>query len=164
MSSSLFDIVILTDDRYVAPKNTDWYINNILTEDDLVQRALEQRGLKVGRKSWSDPDFDWTTTKHVFFRSTWDYFDRADEWKVWLASTARQTKMINAYELVKWNMDKHYLQDLIDRGVNVPPLRYIEIAETVRLADLVKEMNEEAVILKPCFSAASRHTYKIVGA
>jgi len=163
MSSSVFDIVILTDDRYVSPKNTDWYINNILTEDGLVQRALEKRGLKVGRKSWSDPNFDWTSTPYVLFRSTWDYFDRAGEWKAWLASTAQKTQMINAFALVQWNMDKHYLQDLMDRGVNVPTLRYIEVGESVRLADLVAEMKEEAVILKPCFSAASRHTYKIAG-
>jgi len=163
MSQKLFDIIILTDDRYVTQENTDWYTSNIFKEDGLVQEALEAKGYKVGRKSWSDPTFDWSSTRYVLFRTTWDYFDRADEWKEWLASTAEKTQMINPHELVQWNMDKHYLKDLINQGINVPEIRYIEVGENIQLSDLVGEMQEEVAILKPCFSASARHTYKIVG-
>ncbi len=75
----MFDVVILTDNRYVTPEKTDWYINQVLLEDRLLQTALENKGLKVTKKNWADEKFDWGTTKYAIFRTTWDYFDRFEE-------------------------------------------------------------------------------------
>ena len=36
----MFDIVILTDNRYVNPTTTNWYIDQVLLEDQLLQTAL----------------------------------------------------------------------------------------------------------------------------
>ena len=43
----MFDIVILTDHRYVNPTTTNWYIDQVLLEDKLLQSALEENVLKV---------------------------------------------------------------------------------------------------------------------
>ena len=37
----MFDVVILTDHRYVNPTETDWYIDQVLLEDKLLQTAEE---------------------------------------------------------------------------------------------------------------------------
>ena len=37
----LFDIVILTDNRYVNPTTTNWYIDQVLLEDQLLQKQLK---------------------------------------------------------------------------------------------------------------------------
>ena len=86
----------------------------------------------------------------AIFRSCWDYVDHAKEWNDWLlrieasnnndndttaaatgagearASTTSIIKYINPIELIKWNMDKHYLHDLQSRGINIPQTYYIE--------------------------------------
>ncbi|SVE32442.1 uncharacterized protein METZ01_LOCUS485296, partial [marine metagenome] len=80
----MFDVVILTDNRYVNPEKTDWYIEQVLLEDKLLQTALEKQGLTVCKKDWADPNFDWATTKYAIFRTTWDYFERFDEFFSWL--------------------------------------------------------------------------------
>ena len=54
----MFDVVILTDNRYVNPEKTDWYIDQVLLEDQLLQTALEDKGLKVCKKDWADSNFD----------------------------------------------------------------------------------------------------------
>ena len=46
----MFDIVILTDNRYINPATTDWYIDQVLLENQLLQTALENKGLKVTKK------------------------------------------------------------------------------------------------------------------
>lgn len=161
MSQFLYDYVVLTDDRYVAPAILDENVQNILTEDGLVLDALKANGHRVTRISWSDPEFNWASTKAVIFRTTWDYFDRFEEWKAWLASTSKLTQMINPYALINWNMDKHYLRDLHDRGINIPATRYIEIGEETNLKALYHETGWTDCILKPCVSGASRHTYKL---
>lgn len=58
-----WDIVLLTEDRYYEPVSITPYIQNILDDDRLLMAALAAENFKVVRKSWSDPDFDWSTTK-----------------------------------------------------------------------------------------------------
>ena len=79
----IWDIVLLTEDRYYEPGSITPYIQNILDDDRLLMEALVAENFKVIRKSWSDPDFDWTTTKFCIFRTTWDYFDRFDTFFKW---------------------------------------------------------------------------------
>ena len=42
-----YDVVILTDSRYVNPVKSNPYISNVLNEDRLVQDALESQNLKT---------------------------------------------------------------------------------------------------------------------
>ena len=44
------DVVVLTDSRYVNPPTKNDYINNVLTEDELVMKALKKFNLKVEKK------------------------------------------------------------------------------------------------------------------
>ena len=154
----MYDIVLLTESRYENPTETDWYIDNILTEDGLVQKALEKRGLKVTRKDWAG-DFDWSQTKNVLFRTTWDYFERFEEFTKWLDEVSRVTNIINPKSIIEWDMDKHYLQDLANKGINIPKTKFIKKGETKPLIELQNEAEFSKSVLKPTFSGAARHTY-----
>lgn len=46
----MIDVVILTDNRYINPEKTDWYIDQVLLENKLLQTALEKQGLTVYKK------------------------------------------------------------------------------------------------------------------
>ncbi|GAB5525761.1 MAG: hypothetical protein Roseis2KO_36330 [Roseivirga sp.] len=154
-----YDFIILTDDTYVqAPTATT---QNCWQEDHLLIEALERKGFMVGRKSWSDQRFDWTETKAAIFRTTWDYFDRFDEWKTWLQRISGKVRLINQAGLVYWNMDKHYLRDLQAKGVNIPKTRYIEIGEKTDLLALHQQTGWKETILKPCIAGSARHTYRL---
>ena len=161
MMHSSIDVVILTEDRYVSPKINKPYVQNVLTEDRLVQETLEKKGFKVIRKSWADPAFDWGLTTAIVFRSTWDYFHRYETWQNWLDQVSQQTQLINPIDTIRWNMDKHYLRDLQESGVNIPETTFIEANDPVTLAQLYEETGWEDTILKPCISGAARHTYKL---
>lgn len=156
-----FDVVILTESRYLNPEKVNGYIHNILTEEELLKKALEKHDLKVIRKDWADPDFDWTTTKCAIFRTTWDYFDRFDEFQVWLDQIEHQTKLINPVSTIRWNMDKHYLRDLEKKGVRIVETLYIKRGESRSLSNIYKEAGWKDVILKPTVAGAARHTYKL---
>lgn len=157
----VFDVVILTESRYVNPKEKNDYIQNILTEDDLLQGALEKLGLRVTRKDWADPGFDWSTTKCAIFRTTWDYFDRFAEFKVWLDQVESLTQFINPISQIRWNMDKWYLRDLSEKGIRVIETKYIRKGEKKSLAECISETGWEEVILKPTIAGAARHTYRL---
>lgn len=154
-----FDITLLTDSRYVNPTENNWYIQNILEDDRCVQLALEKRGLKVVRMNWDNPTFDWTETRCAIFRTTWDYFDRFAEFSTWLDTVSKQTQLINPIETIRWNVDKHYLQDLAAKGVTIPATIFIEKGDTRTLAQIVESTNWSKLIVKPAISGAARHTY-----
>ena len=157
----MIDIVILTDNRYVNPEKRDWYINQVLLEDKLLKNALEDKGLKVAKKNWADPDFDWTKTRCAIFRTTWDYFERFEEFFSWIESTKHKTSFINSSEIINWNIDKHYLQGLAKNGINIAPTLFIEEGNVITLSQLFKRTNWPEAVIKPAISGAARHTYRI---
>ena len=157
----MLDIVILTDHRYVKPEKVDWYTQQVLDEDRLLQTALENKGLIVCKKDWADKNFDWTSTKYAIFRTTWDYFERFDEFFLWLEDTKKKTTFINSSEIINWNIDKHYLQDLAKKKVNIAPTQFVEKGDRITLAQLFEKTNWKEAVLKPAISGAARHTYRI---
>jgi glutathione synthase/RimK-type ligase-like ATP-grasp enzyme len=156
-----FDVVILTESRYLNPEKVNNYIQNILTEEGLLIKALEKHGLSVIRKDWADPDFDWSSTKCALFRTTWDYFDRFEEFKFWLNQVDEKTQCINPISQIKWNMDKHYLKDLKDKGIRIVETEYIHRGDKRALHSIFTECGWDDVILKPTVAGAARHTYKL---
>jgi len=156
-----YDIVLLTASKFFNPPEVDWYIQQVIDEDQLVKNALEKKGLKVLRTSWDNPAIDWSETTFILFRTIWDYFDRFNKFIQWLESANIKTRMINPYKTIKWNMDKHYLDDLEKNGINTPPTLFIETGDQRSLLEIVTKTNWNEFILKPAVSGAGRHTYRI---
>jgi glutathione synthase/RimK-type ligase-like ATP-grasp enzyme len=157
-----YDLTILTDRRLVDPPGavSDPYIRNIMTEDRLVMDALRQEGLLVNRRSWDDAEFEWKDTDILLFRSTWDYFDRFGEFSPWLEKVRLTNRMVNPYPTIRWNLDKHYLQDLASEGIHIPPTLFIEKGDPRSMGDHLNGSGWQEVILKPVVSGAARHTYR----
>lgn len=159
------DLALLTDSRYLVPvaPDGDWYLGNILCEDQLLQAALAQLGVSTRRVAWSDPDVDWRDFRCAVFRTTWDYFDRFAEFSAWFDGVQSLTRLCNPPALVRWNLDKHYLADLTARGVPAVRSRFVERGSELRLADLLDTTGWREAVLKPCVSGAARHTYRLDG-
>ncbi|NBR07453.1 MAG: hypothetical protein EBT92_17055 [Planctomycetes bacterium] len=144
----------------VAPPG-DWYLGNILEDDGLLQKALEHEGLSSARLDWSRKDVDWSQYKCAVFRTTWDYFDRFEEFSQWLNAISHQTKLCNPYSTIKWNMDKHYLKDLESKGIPVTPSQFIEKGSKINIGDEISKSGWKELVIKPCVSGAARHTYRV---
>ncbi|WP_024304044.1 RimK family alpha-L-glutamate ligase [Pseudogulbenkiania sp. MAI-1] len=155
-----YDVVVLTESRYLAPNEADWYTRQVHTEDGLVMRALERQGFTVARLDWADPDMDWSRTRAALFRTTWDYFDRYAEFTPWLQRTSAQTRLFNEAALIRWNIDKHYLGALAEKDINIVPTLYIEKGDKRSLLNVVESTGWDELILKPVVSGAARHTYR----
>ena len=157
---SMYDVVILTEQRFVNPKKTDWYINQVILEDKILETALKKKGLRVTKRDWADKNFDWKTTKYAIFRTTWDYFERFNEFFIWLEITKNKTTFINSEDIINWNIDKHYLQDLAKKDINIAPTLFVEKGDNVTLKQLFEKTNWQEVVIKPAISGAARHTYR----
>ena len=157
----MFDVVLLTDYRYEKPEKKNWYINQVLKEDQLLLDALTSKGLKVCKKDWNCKKFNWKKTRSAIFRSTWDYFDKFDEFFDWKEKNKKHLLFINSSKLIDWNINKIYLKELYDKGINIPESIFIKKGDKINLRNLFNENKFTTAILKPNISGAARHTYKI---
>lgn len=155
------DIVILTDKTTLPQHKEDGSEQLGYTEDHILKNALEHDGFKVLRLPWDDSEFDWSTTKAIIFRSTWDYFYRFSEFSEWLKHVSKLTRLINSSEIIHWNIDKHYLLELKNKGIHIAESYFIEQNSTETLHELHKKLGWTETVLKPCISGTARHTYKL---
>ena len=156
-----YDIAILTDERYETNVSNNKYDENVLLEDSLFQEALEELGLSVVKVNWARKGFDWSSVKYAIFRSTWDYSDKFEEFSEWCEDVKNKTKLINPYKQIRWNMDKHYLKELEEKGINIPKSVFIEPGQKITLLELHNIYEWTHSVLKPAVSAGARHTYRL---
>lgn len=156
------DITLLTCKAYFQPKEVTPYIATILQERTLIQEALENRGLKVDCTYWDDPNYDWSQTKAVVFRTIWDYFERYDEFSLWIEKVKDQTQLINPKSLIDWNIDKHYLGDLEKKGITIVPTAYVDTDAYRSIDSVCAEKGWTDVVIKPAIAGGAFHTYKVL--
>ena len=156
-----YDVVILTDSRYVQPNEKNQYIENVLKEDGLLIEALNNLGLKTIKKDWNDSNFNWNSTKTDVFRSTWDYFDKFSIFQNWLSQVQNKCALINSYEQIKWNLDKHYLQDLKNWSLPIPKSVFINKMSGTKLKDIATNMKWNHIVVKPTVSGAAKNTFQL---
>ena len=156
------DITLLTCRAYYKPDKITPYIQNILLEQELLKSAFEAQGLKVDITYWDNPSYEWQQTKSVLFRTVWDYFERFDEFWDWLEQVKTKTRLINSYELIKWNIDKHYLRDLKNNDIQVVPTYFADRRNNISLQEIANLNDWKHIVIKPAISASAFNTYKII--
>ena len=155
------DVTLVTCRAYYEPDKISPYIQNILLEQELLKASLEAQGLKVDITFWDNPSYEWQETKSVLFRTVWDYFERFDEFWEWLEQVKTKTRLINSYELIEWNIDKHYLRDLKNNGIQVVPTYFADRGNNIGLKEIAKLNDWKHIVIKPAISASAFNTYKI---
>ncbi len=152
-------IALLTDPRYIAPKEGNAYVENILLEDQILSHALKRMGFGSQRICWDDTSADWSSFDLAIFRTTWDYYNRFPEFEAWLKVAEGQVHLLNEPDLVRWNWNKFYLQELDLLDIRIPPTLFIPINSGKKLAEWVESADWESYILKPAIGGGGRHTY-----
>ena len=78
--------------------------------DYLIDEPLVNLGWKTELVSWRDESVDWQVYDAVGIRSPWDYQDNSDDFlKVLATIEASSTTLDNSLAIVRWNIDKIYL-------------------------------------------------------
>ena len=141
----------------VALVTTDPEVLNDEDADiDILSAALRDAAIDVATPMWHDVAVDWATFDLVVMRSPWDYPERLEEFRHWLAETAGDARILNPPQLIGWNLDKSYLLDLQARGVQIVETMICDDGASAAAA--VREVDATEVIVKPNISAGSRDT------
>jgi len=123
-----------------------------------VDAAFAARGIGVDRAAWDDPSVDWAGYDLVVVRSPWDYPERLEAFLRWLEDVGNLPTFHNPGPLIRWNLDKRYLDDLAMRGVPIVPTRFASDATGLADALLAGAQGAPELVVKPSISAGSRLT------
>lgn len=133
-------------------------------DDDLepLLQACARAGLAARSVAWDDATVSWSRFDGALLRSPWDYTERLAEFLAWCGRVEHSTPLLNPLTVVRWNTDKHYLNELHAAGLPVVPTTFVE-PEAEPLDALQAFLTAEAAlefVVKPAVSAGSRDTQR----
>ena len=130
-----------------------------------LSQALKEADIAHHIVCWDDAAIDWSHFGVVVLRSTWDYVTRLPEFLAWAERVAAQTQLLNPLPLLRWNIDKHYLQDLQRAGVTtvpsvfmLPGINAVQALESFLdgHSDQLHGIDFQEFVVKPCIGAGSK--------
>jgi glutathione synthase/RimK-type ligase-like ATP-grasp enzyme len=134
--------------------------NPLLTHDDqYLADALADAGYPVSPLIWGESfaDFD-----SLIIRSPWDYsasIENSRNFMVWLAAAeAAGKRVFNPLAMIRWNLDKVYLQDCMGADVPTVPTKFVRSDQDLRAEVTASLRHVNEVVVKPSISAGARDT------
>ncbi len=125
-------------------------------DDRLLLEPLAGAGVTVEIPVWDDPAVDWASYDLVVLRNPWDYSRRRDEFVAWAQTVPR---LANPADVVGWNTDKRYLDELARAGVPIVPTEWVAPSTAPRDGDAEWTLPATGEwVIKPAVSAGSVDT------
>ncbi|HKV65386.1 MAG TPA: hypothetical protein VJN66_03285 [Rhodanobacteraceae bacterium] len=131
----------------------------------LLLAALRAASADVHEVDWDDDTVDWSRFDLALLRSTWDYFDRLPAFLAWAERVSQVARLLNPLDVIKWNTDKHYVDDLARTGVPVVPSMFVEPGgNAAAIVDALLALHPAArdIVVKPAVGAGSRDAQRHV--
>jgi glutathione synthase/RimK-type ligase-like ATP-grasp enzyme len=127
-------------------------------DDQLLATAYRTAGWTVTVLPWqeSPPQSDL-----AIVRSCWDYAEQPLAFLAALDRIAERMPLWNPMATIRWNLDKRYLLELAQAGVQVPPTRVFTSAERPALAALCDRLATDELVIKPVVGAGGVDTWRM---
>lgn len=126
--------------------------------DALVVPYLAKQGVSVEAVPWDDRGIDWTIYDAVILRSTWDYHLRYKEFTFWLSRLKSENINIwNNVDTLIWNIDKSYLLELVEKGVDIIPTMIIDVLNDMIISQIQKW---DQIVIKPVHGGSAYNVKK----
>ncbi|MAN45039.1 MAG: hypothetical protein GYB49_00515 [Alphaproteobacteria bacterium] len=134
-------------------------------EHDYMMRALRpefaERGMQIEDICWDDPDVDWTEFAAAMIGTTWDYWDRQEEFLTTLETIEQSIPLFNPSALVRWNSRKSYLRDLEAKGARLIPTLWIDQVTDESFANAFDQLGSNDLVFKRQIGAGASGQYRL---
>lgn len=130
--------------------------------DHLLFEPLADWGWSAEEVSWRDKQVDWNQFDVVVIRSPWDYQQDPEAFFDVLKEIDRSSAVLeNNLDLVEWNIDKTYLRELEEQGIEIVPSLWRNNFDQREWNDFFTDLSAKEIIIKPTISAGAKNTFRI---
>ncbi|WP_448211248.1 ATP-grasp domain-containing protein [Colwellia sp. MEBiC06753] len=135
-------------------------LENFEAYDELLIEPLAELGWHTEMVSWRKTEVNWGDYHAVIVRSPWDYQDDADAFLAVLAKIENSSAHLeNSLDIIQWNIDKSYLKELEQKGVNIVKTLWQEQFDFDAVAGYFEHFKQDQIVLKPRISANADNTF-----
>lgn len=132
--------------------------------DHLLVEPFADLGWKTDFVSWRKENVDWNAYDAVIIRSPWDYQHDPEAFMTVLEKIDQSSAQLeNSLELVRQNINKTYLRDLQNRGIDIVPTLWRESYSSDMYHTFFDELQTHEVVIKPVVSAGADNTFRLNG-
>jgi hypothetical protein len=128
---------------------------------DALRPPFAALGMSLHDVAWDDPDVDWSSFDAAIIGTTWDYWDRIDEFLTTLERIGTLTKLFNSAALVRWNSRKTYLREMEAKGANLIPTLWLDAAPPGLAASAFDELGSEDLVFKRQIGAGAAGQHRL---
>ncbi len=138
-------------------------IGDFVSDADLSFAPMAELGWQVDMVPWRH-DVDWDDYDLVYICTPWDYQNDVAGFLDVLATIERSSaRLCNSLELVRWNLEKTYLQELESRGADIVPSLFFDAFDARRVGACFDRYGTERIVIKPVVGANSDHIFVLQG-
>jgi len=99
--------------------------------------------------------------KAIIIRTIWNYYKKPEPFLELLDFCEKHgLPLLNPTDIVRWNMDKRYLQDLQNEGIELIPTEFV-FQHDAGVFENACSKGWKKLVLKPMISGGSYHTFVI---
>ncbi|WP_019960706.1 ATP-grasp domain-containing protein [Woodsholea maritima] len=147
----------------VCPGHPDagHYALEFTREFEALEGPCKEAGFILKAVVWDDPALNPDEYAAMIVGPTWDYPLKQDLFLETLARFERHCPVFNPAKLVRWNLDKYYLQDLAERGVKTVPTLWADHADEATISAAFNTLGSDTLVVKPRVGAGAWRQAKI---
>jgi len=133
---------------FITEPNSVYYIENIPNIKELINKYQ----LRISVKTMNDnlDKYDW-----IILYSCWNYYEYIDLFVEKINKYSN--KLINPYKTIKWNLNKKYLFDLENKGIDIIPTKLCNVKQVDSINDYLKQWKK--IVIKPLIGANSNKVF-----
>ena len=128
---------------------------------DALRGPFEARGYRVEDVAWDNPKADWSAYEAAIIGTTWDYWDRLDEFLAALVRIESQTRLFNGSALVRWNSRKTYLRELETKGAKLIPTLWLDDCSEAAAKAAFDTLGADDVVFKRQVGAGAKDQHRV---
>jgi glutathione synthase/RimK-type ligase-like ATP-grasp enzyme len=130
-------------------------------DDRLLGEALEARGAEALSVVWDREEPGWEELDLCLVRSTWDYHDKYPDFIAWTRRVAQATALHNPADLIAWNSEKAYLQELAEAGVPTVPTVWINRGAGADIEEILASEGWKEAVIKPTVGLGAKNLHRV---
>ncbi len=126
-----------------------------------LRPPLASKGWSLIDIAWDDPAVFSSGFDAAVIGTTWDYWDRAEDFLATLAKIETQMPLFNGANIVRWNIQKTYLRDLEKRGARLIPTLWIDRVDEAAARAAFDTLNADTLVFKRQIGAGAHGQHKL---
>lgn len=134
-------------------------LTGFVTDEHHLETALKKREIAFDWIPWRQKT-NWDEYGAAIVRTPWDYAKCPQEFLSQMKMIADSScRLLNSFEILKWNADKTYLRDLAEKGVRIIPTLWSTLESFDQVKGFFEALESPQIVIKPQIGAGGVNTF-----